>query len=283
MTDAFRTTSLEELIKRTAFDLGDLVMAQATQNSDTATEFVDAVNFPTGNEGLVRRQIFITSGPSRGHLAVITGFDGDAHAISIEPPTPTPVMTGETACIINKKGMGFVYLEYVQALQQAQDDAYPLHRVPVVSIASAFDSETGIVTVPTTMNEVYEIQVQDDEGDWYPVPKSVSSAHPGWQVHRYSNQIIVNGYAIRDRLDGYNIRVLGEGKEDPLTTYDSTTGLHPDYMVSTACYKLSFMGMERDITGTRARQVGVFADKAERNKALIRVHRQSSSAPTRSS
>jgi hypothetical protein len=43
------------------------------------------------------------------------------------------------------------------------------------------------------------------------------------------------------------------------------------------------MGMDRDITGTRARQVGVFADEAEKKLTLIRTQRVAGSAVTRSS
>jgi hypothetical protein len=283
MTDAVRTTTLEELIKRSAFRLGDLVMIETTGSPSVNTEIVDAVNVPMGNEDLTRRQMVFSSGTYRGQVVMITHTDPGSHSITYEPETTGPVIAGTTAYIINKRGMGYVYQEYKFAANMAIDDSYPLARTPVAGMASAFDSSTPTLSIPSTINEVYEVQWQDDEGNWWPLERSFGSGYRGWQVNQYDNTIVINDENLQADIDGMTVRVLGEGKHPALTTYSDTTRLHPDWLVARTCYHLCLMGMDRDITGTRARQVGVFADEAEKKLTLIRTQRVAGSAVTRSS
>jgi hypothetical protein len=283
MTDAVRTTTLETLIQRAAFRLGDLVMLETTRESSGDTELYDAANVPMGNEDLTRRQMIFSSGSYRGQIVVITATDASSHGLTYEPPTAGPVQIATTAYVINKHGMGYVYSEYKMALNMAIDDSYPLARTPVAGTTSVFDSDLATLSIPSTINEVYEVQYQDDDGNWWPVSRSYGSGYRGWQVNQYENTIIINDDTLRSEIAGLNVRVLGEGKHPALTTYDSTTKLHPDYLVARCCYHLCLMGMDRDITGTRARQVGVFADEAEKKMTMIRTQRVAGSAVTRSS
>lgn len=283
MTDAVRTTSLETLIKRIAFRLGDLVIVAASEASDNPNTFVDAINIPTGNESLIRRQMVITSGDYQGQVLIITTFDADSHTISYVPVTAGNIVAGTTANIINKRGMGYTYEEYKFAVQQSQEDAYPIARVPVAGTVSVFDSDIGVLTIPDNIDEVYEVQWQDENGFWIPIEGASFSGYSGWQVNKYDNTITINDYALRDVISGYNVRVLGEGREAPLVNYDDVTRLHPDYLVAQSCYHLALMGMDRDITGTRARQVGQFEAEAERKRVLIRTLRNPGSQATRSS
>lgn len=283
MTDAIRTTTFETLIKRVAFRLGDLVMVAATEASPNTSTLIDEINIPTGNEDLTRRQLFFTSGDYRSQFGVITGFDPTAHSITYTPVTSSNVVMGTTACIINKRGMGYVYEEYRFAIQQAQEDAYPIARVPVAGAGAAFDSDVGTISIPSTIDEVYEVQYQDENGFWVPISAASFSGYRGWQVNEFDNTITINDYDLRDSLAGYTVRVLGEGREAPLVTFDDVTYLHPDYVVATACYHLALMGMERDITGTRARQVGQFEAEMERKRILIRTLRNPGSRSARSS
>jgi hypothetical protein len=274
MTDAVRTTTLEEMIQRVAFRLGDLVSLNVTKLSTSTSDFIDHENIPIGNESLVRRQLVVSSGSvNRGTVFVIATTDNDAHSISVEPSFTSALIVGTTAYVINKRGQGFVYNEYKRALNMAQDDAYPIARFPVTASTEVFDASTGVLTVPTTIGEVVDIQYQDDEGFWYPIRRSIHSGYEGWETYQVGGQVLINGQSLRDSLDGLTLRVRGEGKPAAFTTYDSTTKLHPEWLTARACYHLALMGISRDVTGQRARQVITFQQEAESRLSLITTRR----------
>src|SRR4051794_13920128 len=129
MTDAVRTTSLAELRRRIARRLGDLVRVQGTETGSTST-LVDAINIPTGNEDLTRRQMVFTSTDFAGVKAVITSTDPRGNEIPFRPILPATTPSATTADIFNKRGAGFSLTEYKDAINDAIDDAYPLARVP---------------------------------------------------------------------------------------------------------------------------------------------------------
>lgn len=285
MTDAVRTTTLEELVDRCAFRLGDAVFIQTTK-AGTVTELYDQVNIPLGNEQLQRRQIVFTSGTDgnpRGVVKLITDTNPTAHSLTFTPEMGSLIAQGVTATIINKRGQGFSYLEYKKAINMAIDDAYPIYRELVVGATAVFNSDSPTLSIGTTLNEVYAVQYQDDAGDWWPISQASHMAYPGWQSNPYSNQVVINDLDLRDSINGMTVRVLGEGKPAALTTHTSTTRIHPEWLVSRACYHLCLMGMDRDITGLRSKQVLTFQAEAEQRMTLIRTRREPSSLPTRSS
>lgn len=283
MTDAVRTTTLEELIARVAFRLGDHVLLESSDAGSTTT-FVDTINIPMGNEDLTRRQLVFTSGTYRGTVKVIQATDVSAHAITFDPPTAATIPAGVSALVINKRGMGYSYLEYKRAINMAIDDAYPIYREWVVYTAGTFSSDSPTISLLAgVVGEVAAVQYQDDNGDWWPVDQALHMAYPGWQVNPYSNEIVVNDLDLRDTLDGLTVRVLGEGKPASLSTYSDTTRIHPEWLTARACYHLCLMGLDRDITGLRSKQVLTFQAEAEQRMTLIRTRREPGSRLGRSS
>ena len=283
MTDAVRTTTLEELISRVAFRLGDQVLLESSDAGSTTT-FIDTLNIPMGNEDLARRQLVFLSGAYRGNVKIIQLTDAASHTITFDPATAGNVPAGVSAMVINKRAMGYTYLEYKRAINMAIDDAYPIYREAVALDVPVLDENSPAIDLSASaINEVYDVQWQDDDGSWWPLAQAAHVGYPGWQVERYSNQIIINDYDLRRDLYGVTIRVLGEGKPAPLSTYSDTTRIHPEWLTARACYHLCLMGLDRDITGLRSKQVLTFQAEAEQRMTLIRTRREPASRMTRSS
>ena len=283
MTDAVRTTTLEELITRVAFRLGDAVLLTATK-AGTTSELFDQVNIPMGNEDLKRRQIVFTSGTAgnpRGVVRIITETNASAHSLTFSPEMGSLIASGVTAVVLNKRGMGYTYEEYKRAINMAIDDAYPIHRVKQAGTTATFDSGSPSLSIPSTIDEVYAVQYQDDNGDWWSIDKAPWNDYPGWQVNAYENKIIVNDLDLRYTIDGLTVRVLGEGRAPQLSLYSDTTTVHPEWLTARACYHLCLMGLDRDATGMRGKQVLTFQQEAETRLTLIRTHREPSSSTTR--
>ena len=280
MTDAVRSTTLEELITRVAFRLGDAVLLESTDAGSTVT-FIDVINIPVGNEDLTRRQMVITSGTYRGQVKSIVACSHAQHMVTFDPATAGSVPAAVTAVVINKRGMGYTYPEYKRAINMAIEDAYPIYRELIAASTSTFNSATGTLTIPSTINEVYAVEWQDEEGQWWPIETAEHRSYPGWQVDQYANQIIVNDLDLRANIDGMSVRVLGEGKPGQLSAYSDTTKINPEWLTARACYHLCLMGLDRDITGLRSKQVLTFQAEAENRMTLIRTRRQPSSAPSR--
>jgi hypothetical protein len=114
----------------------------------------------------------------------------------------------------------------------------------------------------------------DDDITWVPIPAAPYAGYDGWTVDRVSGQVVVNGAYLSDFLDGLTVRVRGEGKHPQLDTYSETTKLHPAWIVAQACYHLAMLGMDRDISGQRQRQVLTFQQEALGSMPLIRTYRE---------
>jgi len=272
MTDAVRTTTLEELVQRVAFRLGDLELVQSTANG-SVSELIDAVNVPLGGRDFTRRQMVFTSGDNRGTVVVVVNTNPTSHSINFSPSMVDAIPSGVTAYLINKQGGGFSYLEYKRAINMAIDGAYPIARTKI-STTATFDGAAPTITVGSTIGEVYAVEALDSDGNWIPIPAAEHRGYHGWYADRVDGSLTVNGAYLSDWMDGLTVRLRGEGRHPQLDTYSETTKLHPDWIESQACYNLAMMGMDRDISGQRQRQVLTYQREAEMRLNLIRVYRE---------
>jgi hypothetical protein len=276
MTDAVRTTTLEELVLRCAFRMDDLTELALTKTGNVS-EFIDHVNVSQHWEDHTGRQLWLTSGAiDRGVIHIVTDCNQVTHSLSVAPDFGSAPVLNTDAAMINKRGIGYTWLEYRRAIRKAVDSSYPMARTKL-SVTAAVDS-TGLITVDTTMAEIYEVAWLDDDGFYQPLQRARHRGYEGWDVDLASDQIIIGGQYLIDSLDGRTVRIRGEGKHAVPSVYSDTIKLHPDWVESRACFELALMGMNRDPTGTRARQVLTFQQEYEQRSALISTYREPSSA-----
>jgi hypothetical protein len=271
MTDAVRTTSLIELVQRVAFRLGDAVFLQSTSTGDT-TQFRDAVNIPMGNENLTGRQLIFSSGDELGTIVSITNTQHDSHTVTFNPPVSPAVPSGVTAFVINKRSGGYTWLEYVRGINMAISDSYPNART-VNEHTVTFNDALGYIAIDTTGQNVTGISfLDDDDLSYVEVPAATHTGYDGWEVNPSTGRIIVNSDWYRGIMADRSIRVRTEGRHSELATYSETTKLHPGWIVAQACYHLALMGMDRDISGQRGRQVLSYQQEADKLFPLIKTY-----------
>lgn len=279
MSDAVPTWKLHELIKSVATKLGDAIEFSAT--GGTTSTLIDTLNIPLGNKDLDRRQLLITSGTYEGEARIITDTNLSTSTITFSPVLAGAIVSGVTAFCVNARGGGFALLEYKTHINMAIRDSYPIARTPVVSSNLTVDSSVPTLAVPSTMNEVWGVEYLDADGvSWRAVQPAGLRGLDGWHVNQAEGVLTLDPDTAA-YYHGTTVRLRGEGRHAELTTFTSTTSLNAQWITSQAAYTLAMMGIDRDIHGSRARQVLQFQQDAQAQLALIRTRHEPTSIAVR--
>ncbi len=274
-----RLTTRAEIRRRAARRLDDLVRLQATE-AGTSSTLIDTINMSMGNEDLVRRQIVFTDPTFAPARAVVTSHAHSDSTISFNPPLGGSTSTTTTCDLFNKRGMGFSIMEYDDAINSAIDDSFPIARTIVESTTTTFNDASPTLSVGADTDDIYDVLWQDGDGEWRSVPAAEYEGYSGWYSRPYDEAVVVSG-GVRNAMAGRSVKVIGYGKHPQLTTDTATTALHPEWLVARVCYHLCLMGLNRDATGMRAKQVLTFQQESESRLTLIRTRHNPMSSGTR--
>lgn len=280
MTDAVQTYTLMELIRSVAGRLGDSIEFVATDG--TTVTLTDYMNVPQGSHSLTRRQLLVTGGTYAGQSRIITDTDAPTATITFSPALAGAIVAGDTAFCVNAMGGGFGLIEYKRSINNAIRDSYPIARTPIVSSNLTINSAAPTLTVPTTMNEVWGVEWLDgnDNVTWRMLNPSSLRGGTGWHYNQ-AEGVLTLDYDTANAYHGTTVRIRGEGRHAELSAYTSTTTLNPQWVVAKACYELALMGIDRDIHGSRAKQIMQYEREYQSLIALIRTRHEPTSIAVR--
>jgi hypothetical protein len=243
--------------------LGDVTVLTATADG-TTTRLNDTVRLSGSIEIPLNRGLIFTSGANIGIERRVTTSDMSVGYVDFAAVTAATA-TGDTAEMYNFRGRGWRIPELHDALNDAMLYASPPYWEPYsVAVAAVFNSTTGLLTIPATIQLVYAIQYQDADTFWHPVPSASSRYGQGWTVNLQSGVIDVRGTSIPN---GAAVRLEGFKKPTALTIETSTTNINPQWLVNKACAILCMGGVERDSANYNLGQI--FDQKAERGKSAL--------------
>lgn len=278
MVDAAPTLKLHELIKRTASRLGDAVLLEATGGSTTT--FVDTLNIPPNSQELTRRQIMFTSGSNEGVARSISDTTQATSTLTFTALS-FAISAGVTAFCVNAKAGGFTLLEYKEHINEAIGFLRGISRPAVVSSNLTVDSSAPTLAIPTTMSEVYAVEWLNTDGiTWRDLSGSSMRGGDGWWIDE-ANQVVILDPWMANQYHGMTVRLRGDGKHGELSTYTSTTRIHPGFLVPRAAYTLALMGVDRDIHGSRKQTVLQFEREYQAAMSLVRTRREPTSVASR--
>ena len=147
------TATRGELRRSVAQLLGDLIEVTATDNGTTAT-FTDIVRLGTQIESPKHGDIVFTSGGNAGEIRRITNADLATGTIEFDL-LPNQVLAGDTAEIHNINAKGWPVYEKHNAIDQAQQAAWPAYKEPItVPLTDLFSLTEPVLSVPEDMTHV---------------------------------------------------------------------------------------------------------------------------------
>lgn len=218
------TTTRGELRRSVAQLLGDLIEVTATETGTDAT-FRDVHRLGLQIESPKHGDIIFTSGANAGLIRRITEANLASGEIQFEA-LPTAALIGTTAEIHNIQAKGWPVYEKHEAINRALNASWPAYKEPLtVELASVFDLENPVLSVPVTMTHVVGVQYQTSDGDWIDLPSIY------WNLDRSLAEVTVSGRAFLSTMDGLAIRLVGGKRPEPLTDDDDTTTVRPDYVM----------------------------------------------------
>lgn len=268
-TTGVLTQTLAQLRARVAQRLGDYTKLTGTSNGTTTT-FIDAVNINSATESMKGRVLL----SSAGTVHFVTTQVDATSTITFTPAVSNAnlVESGDTVELFNKRGKGFLPSEYRDAINAAINDAFPLGLIEIVStIGTAFDSEAPEITVPAAMVYVSALEWEDNNGMWTTIPKASPSNGYGWVADAAAGEIRILGNPGL-YVDGMSIRMTGYGRQEILTADSDTCALNAEYIVTRACYHLTYANIDRD--EKFAQITSGFRDESARMRTRVRTIKQ---------
>lgn len=239
------TQTLAQLRRRCARELGDYDTLTATSNGTTTT-IIDIDHINTATNDMSGQWIVPTNGTNNGLKRVVTAFNDSTNTITVRAMTAAS-NSGDTFDVFNKYGRGFKPEQYDSAINDAINDAFPLHMIEqVATISPAFDADSGAeVTVPASFVYVHMVEWQDDDGYWNEVPWSAVHARYGWIADSAAGEIRILGTPGAD-IDGKTIRLTGYGRQGTLSSDSDTCTIPAEWIVAKACASLCLAGITKD-------------------------------------
>lgn len=110
--------SLDGLIEEVALRSMDLVQAVATEDAGDLTSFIDANALIEDNAFFAGMEIHLTSGTNAGQTRRVANSYYDNGQLVWAVPLAVPVVAGDSANLYNRSGLGHLYREYKNAINQ---------------------------------------------------------------------------------------------------------------------------------------------------------------------
>ena len=160
----------------------------------------------------------------------IFGSDLETFTITVYPGFPSPIQTGDTGEIYNRRQNGYRRSEYKAMINSAiQNIASNAPQPDEELIIPIYDANNPLVLV-TSLDWVCKVQYLDYDGEWKDVrPYSPQSFGYGWHALR-QEQTITIGPEWSSYLNGKSIKLIGYKESGMLVADSDTTSLDPEWI-----------------------------------------------------
>jgi hypothetical protein len=257
-------TSLRTLRREVGRILNDVTVLTATQTG-LDTKIYDNRNLAAGDDIWRGTDLYFVAGTADniGETRRSTASDRSERSITWGVSLPAATATGDVCEVWNKRSKGWHPFEVNAAINSVITiKADQTLNVPTSAVAAAvFDRDSPLVTIPTTLNRIFAVEYEDDDGLWHPIPRARNIGDYGYYVNRGFGTVAINGANLLYLADAHTIRFRGYGTLTELTEDTDETELHAEWITLEAVATLLWQGIDRD--RERERLYGAMAARAD--------------------
>ena len=233
-------TTVADIRRSVASQLRDWVGLEATSTSAGLSTFTDADNLVGESYSYVSSQAIITvAHPDNvGLVRVVRNNDGNG-VLTFARDLPQPIVAGDKADLVNLAGKGFTRQKYDEAIKGVLRDARRDVRIPIqADIPAAFDRDTGVIALPYSFTEVYNVEYAYLDNTYALAPARTRSAFSdGWFADGNGNLRLEGRF--RSLADGQTIRVYGYGYHPDVYADDDIISIDSEWVVLMAAARLA--------------------------------------------
>jgi hypothetical protein len=244
-------TTLLQLYRDVADELGDLTTLTLTANGDTATLY-DAVNLVGPNNAYQGRQAYFVSGTvlNVGLVRTVQGSSQSASSASLRPVLPASTTTGDVVDLIDDRGQGWTRRSIVAAINRGIRAAQRTHLVELVSdLAAPVASPTGwsdaTVAIPVAMAYVTGVEYEDESGNFREIVPQYQRYGDGYRIDAPNATVVLGPPAVY-ALGGRDARLRGYGLPAELAADADRTTVNDEWLVANACAQLLWQAANFD-------------------------------------
>jgi hypothetical protein len=165
--------------------LGDLVVIRATADSPSASVFIDRTNLVLQPLAYSGRQVVFASGtPANiGLIRWVQGSSMEHRSLTFTDALPTAPVTGDTAHMMNWRGVGWTVDDYNMAINRAIRNAGQLRYMEWredTLVAADYNTTTRRLTIPDDYIYVEELAFQTYDDAWEEAWMGRFNSGQGW-------------------------------------------------------------------------------------------------------
>lgn len=247
-------TSLRALRREVGAILNDLTVLTATQTG-LDTKFYDSRNLAAGDDIWRGCDLYFVSGTADNlwEIRRSTASSRSERSISWGTALPAATATGDVCEVWNKRSTGWDPLQVNAAINSVITiKADHTLNVPTSAVATApFDKDSPVVTVPTSLNRIFAVEYEDDDGLWHPIPRAHNIGDYGYYVNRGFGTVTITGSDLHYRADEMDIRFRGYGRLTALDEDTDETDLNAEWVTLEAASALLWQGIPKDANRER--------------------------------
>ncbi|HSE46442.1 MAG TPA: hypothetical protein VLA89_14040 [Gemmatimonadales bacterium] len=247
------TTTLIQLVQDVAAELGDLTKLTATAAGSDVT-LKDERRIKQATNAYAGREIYFVSGTADnvGEWRFVTGSDPSASVVNFDPALDAATAAGDVAILINERGRGFSYDEYVDAINRAIRFARNHALIDMLDeLDDPWDEEAPEIDIPDAFLYVSSVEFEDDDGLWQEVRRASSATDDGWYL--LPGRLLRISGSSSSEADGFSLRLIGQGAPSELSDDDDATTIDSEWLVMQAASYLDRGGIDRSKNRERER------------------------------
>lgn len=278
------TITRSEVRLRAARRIGDCIILTATATGSTTT-LIDTDHLTVQNDHFIGREVCAISGTAANIVSgtgVVRRVSDSAEStgtITFGRAAPAATATGDVWHMFNYLNNGILINEWNGYIDEAIDAVRDTHVSEAISVAFAFDRDSPVVALNSTLDlagttddgddlwGVFGVDWKDDNAIWHPIK------HQELRVDKASRTIELLGRG-RENADGQSIRVRGYLQVALPTADTSTTTVDPEYIAAYAAGRALFTMKRRLPPGEAViagQEATVWLQLAEARKAATRT------------
>jgi hypothetical protein len=237
-TAAYGNT-LIDLTRRVATAVGDFKEAIATDlGASDGTSFQDQLRLAALPAASLKgaNLTIVSPADSVNYMAESRVIDSTetTQTLTLQPPLPGQILVGDVAWMTNLHSRGFWKSQYREAINEAINESFPMHLVPVdYTYPETFWADDPTIPAPLHLTHIYAVQYYDADGWVRDIPYSDQNLRtsPGWSVE--AGVIRLNG-SVPANVNGMTVRLLGYGRPAELVNPGDYTTLPTSWVVPKA-------------------------------------------------